>query len=159
MGGYSTRDPVSRHASARLIFLTLSSQTIALEPPQTSEEFESFVSYWVRRSAVLNPPGDSGQKLLPANLRKTQGLYVFCGRIWKHYRDESNKNSSNSTDGTAAKKPKIADSFEIAIENGWNKDEDLFIKYAKEGVKTGKPWSDFVNGTKGKNVPLGKFLT
>lgn len=97
---------------------------------------------------------ESEQRLLLAGLRPKRRLYIFCGRIWKKFNDES----VSRTDGTA-KKPKIEDSFEDARQNGWSTSKELFVKHAREGIRRGKPWSDFVHGSTGEKIPLKSFLT
>ncbi len=48
VGDYSTRDPVSRNASARIICSSLGSGSTTLELPRSLVEFETTVSNWVR---------------------------------------------------------------------------------------------------------------
>jgi len=48
--GYRTQDPAIRNAGARLVCSLLNFENIAGELPQSSAEFEMFISNWVRLS-------------------------------------------------------------------------------------------------------------
>lgn len=100
------------------------------------------------------------QEALLASLSPKNRHYVFCGRIWSEYRRQQEalilEGSRKRTRGRVL----IAEAFPAAKANGWPEDQlDEFIKCAKEGIKEGKHWTDFVKGSKGKKIPLEKFLT
>lgn len=94
------------------------------------------------------------------SLKPRYRLYVFCGRIWRDLRDKYTIEDERILGGKTKTSAEVKMCFPIAIENGWDpKKTKLFDSYARTGIRKGKPWSDFVHGSKGKNIPLKKFLT
>jgi hypothetical protein len=96
--------------------------------------------------------------LLSLSLRNRH--YVFCGRIWSEYREQQEALIREGSRRRTRERVQIAEAFPTAKANGWPEDKlDDFIRCAKEGIKKRKPWTDFVKGSKGKEIPLEKFLT
>ena len=95
-----------------------------------------------------------------AKLSETQRSYVFCGRIWSEYRQQQEALIREGSRRRTPGRVQIAEAFPTAKANGWPEDQlDEFIKCAREGIKKEKPWTDFVEGSKGEKIPLEKFLT
>ena len=102
----------------------------------------------------------SRQEALLAGLSPKNRHYVFCGRIWSEYRRQQDALILEGGRPRTREGVQIVEAFPTAKANGWPEDQlDEFVKFAKEGIKKGKPWTDFVKGSKGKEILLKKFLT
>lgn len=158
-------DPRKDHSNWRIIAIM-----VGADPDGMMEDiFEHAIAHKAKLSMLTAEPAAPAamadvekiwQDALLASLSPKNRLYVFCGRIWDAYRRQQEvlilKGERKRTRGNV----RIAEAFPSAKANGWPEDQlNEFIKCAKEGIKEEKPWTDFVKGSKGKEIPLKKFLT
>ncbi len=129
----------------------------------------------VRRSSTEPKPNEISQPATPAAMADVEKIrqeallaslslknrhYVFCGRIWSEYRRQQEALILEGSRRRTREGVQIVEAFPTAKANGWPEDQlGEFVKFAKEGIKKGKPWTDFVKGSKGKEILLKEFLT
>lgn len=99
------------------------------------------------------------QQAMLAGLSQAQKSYIFCGRIWRDYRNEQHALINKGERKRTRNGVQIEECFPVAEKNGWTYGLEKFIAHAKEGIKKREKWTEFVEGSKGEKIPLKKFLS